>query len=67
MNRHARMVLTATLGPAALTLAFGAFSFGTLYLLGIRYTLDQIASGLMFFFLSWQVIALWWLWRNWEE
>lgn len=61
------MILLATFGPALLTVAFSISVFGLLYVLGFGYTREQIEWGTLFFFVCWQITAIWWLWRNWKS
>lgn len=65
MNRHARMILLMAIGPAIATAVFISVAFGALYLAGFRYSREQIEAGAIVYFACWQIIAIWWLWKNW--
>lgn len=67
LSRHSRMILLALIAPAAATVVFAIVTLGALWLVGIVFPLERIRTGLVFFFLAWQVIAIWWVWRYWRS
>lgn len=67
MTRRTRIVLFALLAPALATVGFAAITLIPLALIGITYPPDRIQAGMIFFFACWQIIAIWWLWKNWRE
>jgi len=67
MDRKIKLVIATAVGPAVLTIAFVTVAFGLLYVLGFRYSSEQIARGAIIFFLCCQLPALWLLWKSWTR
>lgn len=67
MTRRHRIVALTLVGPTLSTLVFCVFAFGSLHMFGVDYSPEQIKAGALLYFSMWQLIAFWWMFKNWKS
>jgi len=66
MTRRYKIVAVTLVGPTLITLFFFVAVLGSLHMLGIDFSREQIKAGALLHLSMWQLTAFWWMVKNWK-